>query len=455
MPDRPRQDKHVAKLVKLAHWPRDLNDSVRDYLRILLRALLSQHSRLLLEATLILFSDSAEKCECMVRLSSATYGAKFASGEEAIEWTAAGATPEVAYLNAALFAIRRAVLGADVPVLGRLLGERNLSVDLEVREGHSIYDGRYILRVHEDRREVAWIVPMLPEGDYELTVSVRKGKRTQYLVIDNLKDAQNAPLEALVSPNMRVTSTILVHRFLLALGGRVINDLKNLNDLRCSLDLEPFEEDLRHGHHLNGWGLDNRIENLRPLTPREHAKEHDIWFTSYDDLSKGLVDDAESKIVILKRIRPSMIGSSKYFEQLRFLDHLGSDAPFSRPPGATAEVSVGSNNETLRPVTTAEIKAIAGISPSDKHIQYTLSALRILGGQGRFLALKNTKPLAHVPTTTVRDALKRLEGAGIIASCSLSSSGSLGRGAERHFRLLRPLAPDVLRLMRPRPRKAR
>lgn len=428
----------------------------RDYMRVLLEVLLRRHQRVMIESTIVVYEDDVAYYECLARLRTRHHR---------FEVIAGGSTPQAARFNAELFAVRKAVLREDMPVLGRLLSQGRMQVDLVFYRDPvvGILGRWYGLDVREDQRDLpqSWCLdpPRLPKSEYPMMrVSIQDdnvNKRTRYLIVDNL----HQDVKALVGPFMNTDGTIYLHRLLLALQGKPINDLKSLNDLRRGLELVPYEGDLLHGHHINAIGYDNRQENLQALTEKEHAKKHVVWIKSYNDIAQGMEYWREAEVKALLRPPPRVIVTPGHYDVQTIFDL----EPYSAEGELLGRFLVGLQGDVYpmdlpiqvplpNSVTNAEIKLVAGRSDRESNLLKVISSLVALGGQGKFSEIKNARSLRRVSENTVRNSLRSLEGAGVIHGTKVNPMTTSERGAEKHYRLARPLAPDLQRLIRRRDR---
>lgn len=451
------------ELQSLARWPetfstkpgteRARHGDALHYLRVLLDVLLRRQPRLMIESTIVVYAKDVHYFECLARLRLR---------DRSIEMVAGGSTPQAARLNAELFALRKAVFGQDVPILGRLLSRGRLMADLAFhgdRPVVGIQGGQYSLTLCEDHRDTppaSWLgPPVLPRSKYTIPVTLQpddENRRTRYLLVGGL----HPDIKKVVSPFMNTKGPIYLHRLLLALQGRSINNLKRLNELRCDLWLQPYEGELLHGHHINAIGYDNRQANLQALTEEEHASKHSVWIRSYNDISQGMEYRRADGIKAVLRPPPRIIVSPDHYDMVDMGLHLAEDAHLgpqvAGPKGDVHPVTLSDDVSLQTPVSTAEIKAVAGRSDRERNLRKVISALISLGGQGKYAEFKNARSLRGVSEGAVRNALCSLEGAGIIVTTRVNPMSSFKRGSEKHFRLSRPLAPDLVRLIRRRER---
>lgn len=423
----------------------------RDYMRLLLQALLPSQRRVVIEAAIVLFADDVPYYECLVRLRSA---------DRLVEMKAGGGNPAEARFNAELFAIRHAVLGEEVPVLGRLLAHRRLAVDLLPHKGDPSIAWWYDLVVTEDRRRLPWeaeagaSMPFaLPEPSYTVPVSLQPasaGKRTRYLVVDILP----ADLARVVSPYMAIGETVYVHRLLLALQGKPISGVMALNPFRELIGTAPFEDEILHAHHINGVGYDDRQANLQPLTPAEHARRHEKWLRDYNDIAAGMQYRADRGVRGVLLAPPRVIVSPDHYDmetELVRVVHPSTHAASGRSPrivrGDVYPSLPALDPSAAKPVTVAELAQVAGREDKAHNMVLVLRALVRNGGAGTFQEIKKSRSLWRVAENTVRRQLDSMIGARIIACNRLDRDALGGKGARLHYRLVRPLADDLQKLV--------
>lgn len=451
--------------LRLAHWPETTwtdpasgqvfrrRANLHAYLRALLEELLRHQPRLLVEASLSAIEDVIPYYECSVRLHSR---------DRRITVTAAGSTPELARLNAEFFAIRKAVFNREIPILGRLLNEGRFQVDLGFYKNRPVtaYGDEFQLILQEDQQALTWALdgPTLSQPRHEMRVTLLPASEThraRYMVVEKLPDE----LKELVSSYMYTGGPILLHRFLLALQKRPINYMQTWNEARGALGLELYEEELLHGHHLNGIGSDNRQENLDPLLPTLHAQTHGTWAVDYRDLSKGIVLRREAQAHHPVHLRPRVIAISTYYDQatnIAMVSNLlnvviDSGRPLPEEPSSCE--SPPSAQAGLEPVTLRELQRVSGRSDAKNTMLRVLRRMNQLGGQGLFSEIKKSRSFQTMSQGALRNAIKKLEAAGIIEGVSASKSGATGRGAPLHYRLVRPIANDLAREIRYRDRR--
>lgn len=431
----PRSPGDEERRKLLATWPR--SGEAQDYARLLADELLYYrgHRRLLIETSVLCYAIPSPREDRIiphhVARAQLWMDRNCVHGAEAI---ASGPNPYTAKANAELYALRASALGrVDMPVLGRLFTRDPLTVDLEQ------IGGRYkaIFRFTSD--QAAWYRDCTLSKDtyvvpaYVSTFDEEHG--TWYMRLKNIDD----DLRALLGRFMTVGQTIYLHRVLLALSSRYISDLENLAATRLALGLPEFKGKLREGHHVDGFGLNNRESNLRPLEPYVHSAYHS-GEGGFERFVFGANHPGPLDPILWlpspTLVTPSgVLGQAGHDALWRQLEESG-DAPeaYQVPPD---------HGHPPRPITRREVACLG----PEQTLLTTLKALSEAGGQGMLRILKNTDAGASMATSTLREALERLVDHGIVGKVDLgggvSEQARALRGVEKHFRLLRPLSRRI------------
>lgn len=352
-------------------------------------------------------------------------------GTRCFEAIATGPNPFEAKANAELFALRSAALGRDdVPVLGRLFTDGRITVDLEVR------GGRYAVVLGNDLRDLPWLPPLkLPRAEYVMWAYLMPpdpDRGTRYMRIIGPLDPD---VEALVKPYMKVPDRPLLHRLVLGLARQPISNIQKWHKSRLALGLTGFKGKLLEVHHIDGEGLDNRHENLRPLERYVHHAIHDA--DAKADFDAALVGGAVKEgLPSIWLPAPTLVSPYGRLGQLghdRLWGHVDGVAGVAGPPPRRAA------GHALGPA------AIARIAASPAHLRTLRQALAAIveaGGQGILRNLKSTPGESTMKRNTLRDALTFLAKHGVVEVTPLGMVPATTRpmpGTKMHFRLLLPL----------------
>lgn len=430
---------YSQKKADLATWPGDVAHSsppAARYAELLRRAVLEEHSRVLIESVIIA-PDASLALPGGPTLHYTSYarisldGVTLRTGIRAF-----GTTAQAAKDAAELRALRIAVGIDDVPMLGRLLTRENLTVDLLWTPG-STASGEFEL-VISLLGAAAGLQTGVVGPPYKLPVQITKFDRsrgTSYLRARALSPG----LIKLLAPYHSAVLKPYVHRLVLALDRRPMSNVGAWNAARIALGLPPLRGHDRHGHHLDGDGLNCGIWNITPLQIQAHYLVHrgdpclsPALFTLKGTSGGGWPIMIPAPTLLTRHGPLGQPAPDSIWGSLSPLSGVENDAwgTFPTAPGRL-------------PITEAEILQSGVRRDFADSLKSVLDALRKDMGQGTHENVKNATCSSGLSETTVRRALAWLVEMGMVNEVKLTGKVVRDRRPRRgelaHFRLSRPL----------------